>query len=66
MSNYLKFLDTGEFIAIKSARDENVTLGYIEYHEPWKQDVFVPAENTIWSWDCLEAIIKQLKPEYDQ
>lgn len=36
-------------------------LGQIRWYGPWRQYVFRPAQDTIWSKGCLEDIEKFLK-----
>lgn len=31
-------------------------LGWIVYYAPWRQMVFKPCKNTLWSTDCLDNI----------
>jgi len=31
-------------------------LGGIEYYPSWRQYEFFPAESTMFSWDCLQAL----------
>lgn len=31
-------------------------LGQVVYHEAWRQWEFVPAVNTAFTWDCLQAM----------
>ena len=36
-------------------------LGFIEYYPKWKQYIFEPALNTIYSFECLQDIIDKIK-----
>jgi hypothetical protein len=45
----------------KLATERGHHLGYLRYHMQWKQYIFAPAPNCIFSFDCLEAITAKLK-----
>lgn len=36
-------------------------LGFIHWYTAWRQYIFEPLENTVYSVGCLEDIIKELK-----
>lgn len=60
MSKFIKF----ENDIIYTTKDD-VEIGLLEYHKPWNQKVLSPAAGSIWSWDCLEAVIYKLNPAYN-
>ena len=61
MTSYIRFEQvpnpgrrTGVYTVI--SRDYDNTLGIIKWHGPWRQYVFWPRPNTLWSIGCLEEI----------
>lgn len=38
----------------------DVELGTIEWHSPWRQYVFFPADLTYWSAGCLRDVEEQI------
>lgn len=45
---------TEGWVVLTKRRD--VTLGVIEWYAQWKQWQFVPAHDTGYTWDCLQAL----------
>lgn len=42
---------------IFNKKEENI-LGWIEYYQPWKQHVFVAAnDKVVWNNECLQLVI---------
>ena len=61
MSDYIKFFSLSEkpkVISIENKRGQY--LGYIEYYNHWRQFVLKPQDDTVFSTECLQEIIKQL------
>jgi hypothetical protein len=40
---------------------DNSTYGRIEWYGPWRQYVFFPEPNTIWTVECAETIIEYIQ-----
>lgn len=40
------------------SRSQKVGLGIIKWHGAWRQYIFEPEADTIWSHDCLEDVQK--------
>jgi hypothetical protein len=41
--------------------DGEEELGFIKWHAPWRQYIFEPNEDTIFSHDCLQEIVDKIK-----
>lgn len=60
MSSYISFVllkDSGRTkIYNVVSRSSDVCLGQIKWHGPWRQYVFFPAANTLWSQGCIQEV----------
>lgn len=70
MSKHLEFAIIAELPKTKvfsvKNKDNGTTLGTIRWHGAWRQYVFEPVQETIWSSDCLQDLtdyLKKLKEE---
>jgi len=45
---------TVDYIIVSNSSD--TILGWVNYHNHWRQHVFTPASETIWNKDCLDNI----------
>jgi len=65
-----KFLEFEEIDGIGTVgvfnKKKKVKLGEIGFYVPWKQYVFIPAPNAIFSDECLEDIIKVIEEKNEQ
>ena len=64
MNSYLKFLEVARkpktsVVGVFSV-SQQCRLGTIAWHGPWRQYVFEPKPNTIWSAGCLRDVEEKL------
>ena len=46
--------------------NEKECIGEIKWNGGWRQYVFDPVEDTIWSWDCLKEVHEFIKSRMDE
>ena len=61
MSKFLKFEDDMAGIIWVYNKRSRDALGWIEHYKPWKQCVFAPYPDTVFSHECLRDILKKVE-----
>ena len=58
-SKYLEFIEQAKpgrrMVAVRS-KTSGVELGGISWYSRWRQYIFIPNPETLWSQDCLDDI----------
>lgn len=54
-----------QLFLVYSIHDEAL-LGEIKWLGKWRQYVFHPEENCVWSWDCLKELSEFIKKLMDE
>jgi hypothetical protein len=72
MKTHLKITEMGTNRKIKTklyivrSNWDDSTLGTIRWERGWRQYVFYPFEDRIWSWDCLKELSEFIKNLMDE
>lgn len=63
--NQVPFDGKTKKVCVTSSHDFSV-LGYIGWHGGWRQYVFHPNIDCLWSWDCLKDLSEYIKNLMDE
>jgi hypothetical protein len=60
LATHIKFVEEHRYLKTSRyavyAIHDGAFLGQVMWHGPWRQYVFYPAENTLWSVGCLQDV----------